>query len=113
MSEIADRLKEQLEQGKSALEKVASASKGLYIKAKEEGNKQFNDLVAAGQTQDAEAFLEQLKKDVVSPFEDLKNSLEQIRNASFGLLVKARNNGDKAFNELVELGQSQKAKETA
>ena len=113
MSEISDRLKEQLEQVNVTLEQIATASKGLYLLVKEEGNKQFKELVEAGQTQDTDAFLNQLKKDVTTPFEDVKSSIEQLKNASLGLLVKARSNGDKVFNELVELGQGKKTEEAA
>lgn len=113
MSEISDRLKEQLEQVNSTLEQLATASKGLYLKVKEESNKQFKELVEAGQTQDTDAFLSQLRKDVTTPFEDVKSSIEQIKNASLGLLVKARSNSDKVFTELVELGQTKKTDEVA
>ncbi len=113
MSEISDRLKEQLEQVNATLEQIATASKGLYLKVKEEGNKQFKELIEAGQTQDTEAFLSQLKKDVTTPFEDVKTSIEQLKSASLGLLVKARSNSDKVFTELVELGQTKKTEEVA
>lgn len=113
MSEISDRLKEQLEQVNATLEQIATASKGLYLKVKEESNKQFKELVEAGQTQDTDAFLNQLRKDVTTPFEDVKSSIEQLKNASFGLLIKARESSDKVFTELVELGQAKKTDEVA
>lgn len=113
MSEISDRVKEQLEQFNSKLEQVVTASRGLYLKVKEESNKQFKELVEAGQTQDTDAFLSQLRKDVTTPFEDVKSSIEQLKNASFGLLIKARENSDKVFTELVELGQTKKSEEVA
>ena len=113
MSEISDRLKEQLEQFNATLEQVVTASRGLYLKVKEESNKQFKELVEAGQTQDTDSFLNQLRKDVTTPFEDVKSSLEQLKSASFGLLIKARENGDKVFSELVELGQTKKSEEVA
>ena len=53
-----------------------------------------------------ESFLEQLKKDVTAPFDDVKSSLDQLKNASVGLVIKARNSGESYFEELVELGHS-------
>lgn len=109
MTELKDRFKEQLEQFNSNIEQLVSASKGLYIKAKEEGNKQFQELVNTGaaQAESGENFLEQVRNDVTGPFEDIKSSLEQIKNASLGLVVKARTTGEEYFNELVELGQKE------
>lgn len=110
MNEISGLVKEQLEQFNATLEQVINASRGLYLKVKEEGNKQIKGLIEVGQTQDGDAFLSQLKKDVATPFEDVKGSIEQIKNASFGLLVKARESSDKVFTELVELGQKKEEK---
>lgn len=111
MSEFTDRFKDQLEQFESTIDQLVSASKGLYLKAKEEGNKQFQELVDAGTAQTEENILEQLRNDVTGPFEDVKGSLEQLKNASLGLVIKARNSGESYFNELVELGQGDKSEE--
>ena len=106
MSEFSDRIKEQLEQFNSSVDQVINASRGLYIKIKEESNKQFDELVKTGEAQkSADAnLLDQLRKDITSPFEDVKGSLNQLRSASLGLLVKTREAGEQYFNELVELG---------
>ena len=108
MSEFSDRVKTQMEQFNSSVEQFINASRGLYVKIKEESNKQFDELVKAGeaQLQAEESFLEQLKKDIVTPFEDVKSTLDQLKNASVGLVVKARNSGESYFDELVELGNS-------
>lgn len=113
MTELKDRVKDQLDQFNSSIDQLVSASKGLYLKAVEEGNKQFKELVDAGvaQSESGEDLLAQIRNDVTGPFEDLKGSLEQIKNASLGLVVKARTSGEGYFNELVELGQ--KEEETA
>ena len=112
MTELKDRFKEQIEQFESTIDQLVSASKGLYLKAKEEGNKQFQELVDAGvaQTQSGANFLEQLRSDVTGPFEDVKGSLEQLKNASLGLVIKARDTSESYFNELVELGQGKEDK---
>ena len=106
MSEFSDRIKEQLEQFSSSVDQVINASRGLYFKIKEESNKQFDELVKTGEAQKtAEAsVLEQLRKDITTPFEDVKGSLTQLRSASVGLLVKSRDAGEQYFNELVKLG---------
>ena len=107
MTELKDRFKEQMEQFESTIDQLVSASKGLYLKAREEGNKQFQELVDAGSSQ-AESgadFLKQLREDVTGPFEDVKGSLEQLKNASLGLVIKARDTSESYFSELVELGQ--------
>jgi polyhydroxyalkanoate synthesis regulator phasin len=106
MSEFSDRIKEQLEQFNDSIDQIINASRGLYIKIKEESNKQFDELVKAGEAQktaDA-SLLDQLRKDITSPFEDMKGSLNQLRSASLGLVVKTREAGEQYFNELVELG---------
>jgi polyhydroxyalkanoate synthesis regulator phasin len=108
MSEITDRVKEQLEQFNSTIDQLVTASRGLYVKVREESNKQFKELVSAGEATDAETLLKEIRTGVTSPFEDYKGSLEQIKHASRGLIVKARESGEKVFNELVELGQSKK-----
>lgn len=113
MTELKDRFKDQLEQFESTIDQLVSASKGLYLKAKEEGNKQFQVWVDAGAAQNESGanFLEQVRADVTGPFEDVKGSLEQLKNASLGLVIKARDTGESYFNELVELGQSKEQKE--
>ena len=106
-----------MEQFNSSVEQFINASRGLYVKIKEESNKQFDELVKAGEAQlkAEESFLEQLKKDISSPFEDVKSTLDQLKSASVGLVVKARNSGENYFDELVELGHSkiEKVTETA
>lgn len=108
MSEFSDRVKAQMEQVNSSVDQLINASRGLYTKIKEEGNKQFDELVKAGeeQLQAEESFLEQLKKDISAPFEDVKGTLTQLKSASVGLVVKARNSGESYFDELVSLGSS-------
>ena len=108
MSEFSDRVKAQMDQFNSSVEQFLNASRGLYVKIKEESNKQFDELVKAGeaQLQAEESFLEQLKKDLATPFEDVKSTLDQLKNASVGLVVKARKGGENYFDELVELGNS-------
>jgi transcriptional regulator of heat shock response len=108
MSEFSDRVKAQMDQFNSSVEQFLNASRGLYVKIKEESNKQVDELVKAGeaQLQAEESFLEQLKKDIATPFEDVKSTLDQLKNASVGLVVKARKGGENYFDELVELGNS-------
>ncbi|HAG93487.1 MAG: hypothetical protein CMK83_02625 [Pseudomonadales bacterium] len=108
MSEFSDRVKTQLEQFNASVDQVINAYRGLYVKIKEESNKQFDELVKTGEAQlkAEESFLEQLKKDVTAPFDDVKSSLDQLKNASVGLVIKARNSGESYFEELVELGHS-------
>lgn len=108
MSEFSDRVKGQLDQFNSSIDQIINASRGLYLKIKEESNKQFDELVKAGEAQKTadEPLLIQLKKDITTPFEDVKGSLEQLKSASLGLVVKARGAGEQYFNELVELGSS-------
>jgi len=106
MSEFSDRVKGQLEQFNNSIDQIINASRGLYFKIKEESNKQFDELVKTGEAQKTaeESLLTQLKKDITSPFEDVKGSLEQLKSASLGLVVKAREAGEQYFNELVERG---------
>ena len=113
MSDFSDRIKEQLEQFNSSIDQVINASRGLYAKIKEGSNKQFDELVKAGEAQKSaeQSLLEQLRKDITSPFEDVKGSLHQLRSASVGLVVKSRTAGEQYFNELVELGKKEEVTE--
>lgn len=111
MTEITDRVKEQLEQFNSGIEQLVSASRGLYVLVRDESNKQFKELVTAGEGKTTEEVLQELRSGVSGPFEDVKGSLEQLKTASLGLIAKARESGDKYFNELVELGSKSKATE--
>ena len=106
MSEISDRVKEQLDLFNNSIDQIINASRGLYIKIKEESNKQFDELVKAGEAQKTteESLLDQLRKDITHPFEDVKGSLTQLKSASMGLVFKAREAGEQYFSELVELG---------
>jgi len=112
MSEFSDRVKAQLEQFNSSVDQFINASRGLYTKIKEEGNKQFDELVKVGEQQAEQSFLVQLKNDIVAPFDDVKGTLNQLKNASVGLAVKARNSGETYFDELVSLGTSHVEKVT-
>ena len=114
MTGIKDRVKEQFN---SSIEQVVSASRGLYIKIKEEGTKQFNDLVSAGEAQKAaeaegaNSVIAQLTSDVKVQLGDVKGSLKQIKTASLGLIVKTKESSDKVFGELVDRGQKEAAAE--
>ncbi len=109
MSEITDRVKEQLEQLNSSADQILSASRGLYVKIKEESNKQFEELVKTGEAQTSEdkPLIEVIKTDFMAPFSDIKSTLAQLKSASLGLVVKARQSGETLFSELVELGSKQ------
>ncbi len=111
MSELSDRVKDQLEQFNSSVDQVINASRGLYLKIKEESNKQFDELVKTGEAQTAEeSFLKQLKEDITSPFDDVKSTVDQLKNAYIGLVVKTMDSSEKIFEELVELGASKNEK---
>ena len=60
MSEFSDRVKTQLEQFNASVDQVINAYRGLYVKIKEESNKQFDELVKTGEAQlkAEESFLE-------------------------------------------------------
>lgn len=112
MSEIADRVKEQLGQINTSVDQFVNASRGLYVKIKDESNKQFDELVKAGEAQkEVESnFLKQLGNDFLSPFQDPKESFTQMKNASVGFYVKAKDQSEKYFDELVELGSTKLTK---
>lgn len=111
MSEFSDRVKDQVEQINTSVDQVVTASRGLYVKIKEESNKQFDELVKTGkeQAEAEETFMEQLKKDITAPFDDVKSSLEQVKSAYVGLMVKAINRGEQFFDELVKVGNEKLA----
>ncbi len=114
MSDLSDRVKTQMNQINESFDQFIHASRGLYVKIREEGNKQFEDLMKTGEKQlnAEEPFIKQLQQDLLTPFEDMKGTLDQLKHASVGLVVKARNRGESYFDELVTLG-SAKAGEVA
>ena len=119
MAEISDRVKEQLEQFNTTIDQVINASRGLYLLIKEESNKQFNDLVEAGEAQKAaeaegaESLLAQLTKDVSEQFDDVKGSISSLRSASLGFIAKAKESSEQTFSDLVEKGQPEETAEAA
>ena len=110
MSEFSDQLKNQLEQAGEAFEQILTASRGLAVKAREQGNKTFQEWVALGEAQlEAEAngeepLINQIGQSIKGQLEDLNHSAEQIKVASLGLVLKAKEQSNKVFSELVEAG---------
>jgi len=115
MSEITDRIKEQFEELSGKVEQAVSAARGLVVKVKEDANSRFDELVAAGEAQAAaeaegqDTIIEQIKTEVKEQLEDVKGSFDQLKSASLGLAVKAKEESNKYFNELVELGTKEEA----
>ena len=106
MSELKEKVKEQLDQVNDSLEQFTKAGRGLVVKLSQESSKQFDGLVKAGEAQEEEGkgLVEQVRESFEGQFSDVKGSVHQLRLAALGLFTKARQNSGKYFNELVELG---------
>lgn len=108
MSELtekwSDKINDQYKQFNKNLEKVAKASKGLFARLKSTGEKQFDELVKAGEKTDAD-LLEQVKDTVTQPFTDIRGSVTKAKFASVGLLLRVKENGNRYFDELVNEGE--------
>ena len=75
---------------------------------KDEGNKQFNELVIAGETKkaaEAEDSNNNANKDTRFRRKYLIGSISNIRSASLGLIAKTKESSEQMFKELVEKGQ--------
>lgn len=115
MSEINDKIKEQVEKINDSVEQVVKAGKGLAIKIKEESNKQYNELVELGEkTEDSEEkLISQFREFLETTLKDYKGSSKQVVLAGRGLATRVKDNSESFFNELVELGTTEEAEETA
>jgi len=118
MAELKDRINEQVQQIKINLDKIASAGVGLIVKVREEADKQFSSLVAAGEGKqlfgngETSSVAEELTNEIKAQFTDLNSSAEKFRSASVGLVVKLKDSTEKYFDELVELGKKESSKPT-
>lgn len=108
MEKASDKLKDQMDQVNESLNQLICASKGLLLKLSETGNKQFNELVKAGE---GKTFSGEIKNSLPK-LSDAKQSIKQIRCATVGLISKAKQSGSRYFNELVKQGETQAALST-
>ncbi len=109
MSEFADKLKGQLSQVNESLEQLTKAGRGLLLKVTQQSSQQFQQLVKTGEAHQAggESLTTQLKTSLSESFSgDTKESLNQLRLAALGLVTKAKESGEKYFEELVQLGEA-------
>lgn len=119
MSELKDRINEQVQQIKTNLDKLATAGVGLIVKVRDEADKQFTSLVEAGEGKqlfgkgETSSVAEELTNDIKAQFTDVQTSAEKLRVASLGFIVKLKDSTEKYFDELVEIGKKENAKETA
>ena len=81
------------------------------MKVSKEAEKQFGQLVETGETQkeQGKTIAEQLKGAFDGQFDDAKGSVDQVKLATLGLFTKMRESGEKAFKELVELGEGRQS----
>jgi len=96
------------------IEQVIKAGKGLVAKLREEGSKQYQELVALGEKTEAsskesnETMVAQLREFVEATLSDLKGSSKQVQLASIGLASRVKDESQTIFKELVELGEDGK-----
>jgi len=116
MSDMVDKLSEKLscqyKQLNQNVEKLAKAGKGLFLRAKETGSKQFYELVATGEKSETDLIVE-MRETVKQPFNDIKGSVSKAKFASRGLFMKVRENGNKYFEELVVEGERKNTAKSA
>lgn len=117
MSEINDKIKEQVEKFNDTIEQVVKAGKGLAVKIKEESNKQYSELVELGEKteESEEKLIKQFREFLETTLKDYKGSSKKVTLASKGLATRVKDNSENFFNELVELGTTEEevAEETA
>lgn len=108
---VKGQVKEQLDQANDSVSQLAKAGRGLVVMVSSEASKQFDALVETGEAQkeDGRSLGEQFKESFEGQFNDIKGSLDQVKLAALGLFTKARETGEKAFKDLVELGEGQQS----
>ena len=107
MTKIKIYVKYKLEKFNSKLDRVIIASQGLYILIRDEGNKQLNELVIAGEAKkatEAKGGDVKISKGGRVQREDMNISISNIRSASLGIIAKAKESSEQVFNELVDKG---------
>ena len=104
MSQFAEKVRNQVS---DSLEQLTKAGRGLVARVTEQSNKQFQLLVKTGEAQKkaGKTLADQLKESLED--RDLKASIDQLRLAALGLFTKTKTSGEKYFNELVKLGETQ------
>lgn len=109
MEKTTDKIKDQVENLNESLSQLVCASKGLMLKITETSNKQFNELVKAGE---GKTFTAEIKN-ALPKISDAKTSIQQLRSASIGLISKSKEVGSRYFNELIKHAECQVKQTTA
>ena len=103
VEKTTDKIKDQMENMNESLSQLVCASKGLMLKITETSNKQFNELVKAGE---GKTFTTEIKS-ALPKISDAKTSIKQLKSASIGLISKSKEIGSRYFNELIKEGECQ------
>ncbi len=103
MEKTTDKIKDQMEQMNESLSQLVCASKGLMLKITETSNKQFNELVKAGEGKNFAAEI----KSALPKISDTKSSIKQLKSATIGLISKSKEFSSRYFNELIKQGECQ------
>lgn len=108
MSDITDKVKEQVEKANGNFSEIITAGRGLLVKLKDESNKQYKELVQLGEktTEEEDSLFKDFLEMFESPFKDVKGTTSAWKFASLGLLLKMKSDGQAFYNELVELGKT-------
>lgn len=107
MSDISDKVKEQVEKANGNFSEIITAGRGLLMKIKDESNKQYKELVQLGEkTEEEESLIKDFREMIESPFKDMKGTTSAWKFASLGLLLKMKTDSQAFYHELVELGKT-------
>ena len=102
MTDIKEKVKEQLDQANQSIEQITKAGRGLVIKLSDGTNKQFNELVKVGQQQEEEgkSLASQVRAAWDGQFTN-KEYLGKLKLATLGLVTKTKDGAQKMFEELL------------
>ena len=103
MSQITDKVKEQLDELTKQLNRVDAAGRGLIVKVSEEGSRQLEELAKEGETQleSGNTLTEQVKS-IVKYNGDAKELVGTLKLAALGLYEKVRSESKKIIDDLVK-----------
>ena len=113
MTQVTNKVKEQIEQLNQTVTQFIKAGRGLVVKVAEQSSKQFDELVKTGENKQEEGTtLVKTLRETLPESLDVKTSANQLKLAALGLVSRAKDGSEKIFNDLVELGSDKEAPAT-
>jgi polyhydroxyalkanoate synthesis regulator phasin len=103
MSQISDKVKDQVESMTKQINRLEAAGRGLLLKVSEESSRQFEQLAKEGEAQlESGNTLSQQLKNTVQVEGGVKQVAQTLKLAALGLVTKAKSETQNIIDELVK-----------